>query len=514
MNHKPWLRKLFVRRLIIGILLLAQLAFIVFTIADKTMASAWLSPVLGLFSLLLALHIISTDSHNKSGYRMVWVVLLLAMPVVGIPFYFLFRAQSGTKRLNRRIKEIEFKAQPALALNPPRYEEALEKCKSHSNGLSYLQRFTRFPVCGRTQTKYYSPGEDFFVSLLEDLEKAEKYIFLEYFIVNEGEMWSAIEDVLSRKAKAGVDVRLLYDDMGCFLSLPTDFNRRLEEKGIQTAVFNPFTPFISAMQNNRDHRKICSVDGRIAYTGGINLADEYINRRERFGHWKDSALRLEGEGAWNLTVIFLEQWELTRNVREDYLRFYPWHLRQCPAEDDGFVLPYADSPVDDENIGEHVYLQIINSARDYLYICSPYLIVDDMLVSALSLCAKSGVDVRIITPGKADKPFVHFTTQSYYRQLILSGVRIYQYTDGFMHSKTFVSDDVVATVGTTNLDYRSLYLNFECGVWMYGSKAVMEVKQDFLDTLECCREMGAEDCRCSGLKRLWQDFLRLFAPLM
>jgi len=512
MNSKPWWRKLFVRRFIICILILAQIGFLVLSLMGQTEVITWLDPALRLFSILLALQIVS--ENNKSGYRMVWVVLLLLMPVVGIPFYFLFKAQSGTKKLNERIKEIEFKAQPSFAMNESCFEQAMEDCRSHSSGLSYLQRYTRFPVCRRTQTEYFSPGEKFFEALIEDLEKAEKYIFLEYFIVNEGHMWGVIEEILERKAGQGVDVRLLYDDMGCFLSLPADFDKRLERKGIKAAVFNPFTPFISAMQNNRDHRKICSVDGKIAYTGGINLADEYINKLERFGHWKDSALRLEGEAAWNLTVIFLEQWELTRRAKEDYLRFYPWHHTTCPVNDDGYALPYADSPVDDENIGEHVYLQIINSARDYLYICSPYLIVDDALASALSLCAKSGVDVRIITPGKADKPFVHFTTQSYYRQLIRSGVRIYQYTQGFMHSKTFVSDDVVATVGTTNLDYRSLYLNFECGVWMYGSRAVMQVKRDFLETLEHCHEMGADDCNCSGLKRIWQEFLRLFAPLM
>ncbi|MGI6029454.1 MAG: cardiolipin synthase [Candidatus Heteroscillospira sp.] len=512
MKNKSWFRTLFVRRFIIIILILLQTAFLVYPLVSQTAASAWAGPALQIVSVLLALRVISAG--QESGYRMVWVVLMLLVPVIGIPFYFLFRAQSGTKRLNRRIHEITFKAQPSFALNPSCYEDAKAACKSHSTGLNYLQLYTRFPVCRRTQTQYYSPGEYFFEALLKDLETARRYIFLEYFIVSEGYMWDAVFDILKRKAAQGVDVRLLYDDMGCFLTIPPDFDRRLEEVGIKCSVFMPFTPFVSAMQNNRDHRKICSVDGRIAYTGGINLADEYINRIDKHGHWKDSALRLEGEAAWNMTVIFLEQWELTRHVKEDYLRFYPWHTEECAVPDDGFVLPYADSPVDDENVGEHVYLHIINSARNYLYICSPYLIVDDTLASALSLSAKSGVDVRIITPDRADKRFVHFTTQSYYRQLIRSGVRIYQYTGGFMHSKTFVSDDVVATVGTTNLDYRSLYLNFECGVWMYGSRAVMQVKQDFLSTLEVCHEMGAEDCSCSGLKRLWQEFLRVFAPLM
>ncbi|MGE4353974.1 MAG: cardiolipin synthase [Oscillospiraceae bacterium] len=512
MNNRPWWRKLFVRRAIISILIIAQIAVLIFMLVDQTSASAWLGPALQVLSVVLVLQIVNTK--EKSGYRMVWVVLILLVPVAGIPFYFLFRVQSGTKRLNRRIREIEFKAQPCFELNPSCYEEAKRQCQCHRTGLSYLQNYTRFPVCCQTQTQYYSPGEQFFEALLVDLEKAEHYIFLEYFIVREGEMLSRVLEILERKVASGVDVRLLYDDMGCFLSLPVNFAQAMEKKGIKTSVFNPFTPFISAMQNNRDHRKICSIDGKIAYTGGINLADEYINYIEKYGHWKDSALRLEGCGAWNLTVIFLEQWELTRRKKEDYLRFYPWHTAKCEIENDGFVLPYADSPIDNENVGEHVYLQIINTARDYLYICSPYLIVDDTLASSLALAAKSGVDVRIITPDRADKRFVHFTTQSYYRQFIEAGVRIYQYTNGFMHSKTFVSDDVVATVGTTNLDYRSLYLNFECGVWMYDSKAVNQVKQDFLKTLEACHEIDAKACHCSGIRRLWQELLRLFAPLM
>ena len=512
MRKKPWLRRLLIRRAVISLLLLAQVIFIINLLFGQALTNGWFSLAMQLVSLFLVLRIVNT--REKPGYRVVWIVLLLAFPIIGIPLYFLFRVQSDTKKLDRRIRELEIKARPSLALNPPCSAEAKAACGEHSNTVGYLGDYAHFPVCRHTQTRFCPTGEEFYESMLRDLETAEHYIFLEYFIVNEGEMFSGIFDILRRKAAEGVDVRLLYDDMGCFLSLPADFDRMLEENGIKASVFNPFTPFLSAMQNNRDHRKICSVDGRIAYTGGVNLADEYINRKERFGHWKDSAIRLEGEAAWNMTVIFLEQWELTRHVKEDYLRFYPWHSEPCPNGDDGFVIPYADSPVDEDNVCEHVYMQMINSARRYLYICSPYLIVDDTLASAISLCAKSGVDVRIITPDKADKRFVHFTTQSYYRQFIRSGVRIYQYSGGFMHSKTFVSDDVVATVGTANLDYRSLYLHFEDCVWMYGSRAVAEVKDDFLKTLERCREMHEANCSCSGIKRLWQEILRLFGPLM
>ncbi len=512
MNNKHWYRSLFLRRAVIGILIIVQLIVVVYMFSNSGKQITWLAYFIQGASFVLALHVV--NKRVKSGYRMVWVVLILFSPFVGIPFYILHGLQTGSDRMHRRITDIRYQSNSALNLPPTCYEEAKTYCKRQLPCLSYLHNYAGFPVCKNTHTSFFSPGEIFFEALLLDLDRAENYIFLEYFILHEGEMWGKIEQILKRKVNAGVEVRILYDDMGCFLSLRSDFASYLESIGIKAAVFNPFSPFISTIQNNRDHRKICSIDGKVAYTGGINIGDEYINRIDRFGHWKDSALRLEGYGAWSLTVIFLQQWELTRKKRESYLRFYPWHGTEYKIESNGYVLPYADSPVDDDNVGEHVYLQIINAARHYLYICSPYLIVDDSLVSALSLAAKSGVDVRIITPDRADKKIVHFTTQSYYRQLINSGVRIFQYTDGFMHSKIFVSDDVVATVGTTNLDYRSLYLNFECGVWMYKTDSVKEVKEDFVNTLAVCHEMHAEDCVCSGLRRFVQEIARLFAPLM
>ncbi len=512
MKKHTWWRQLFLRRAIVSVLILMQVAFIAHMLLVRSQASMHMAETLHILSFALSIHII--NSKVKSGYRIVWLLLIFIAPVIGIPFYLLFRLQSGSQRLNRKIKEIEFRASPSFLINPACYDRAKIDCDNHLAGLNYLQNFTRFPVCNQTQTQFYSPGEDFLEALLPDLMAAQRYIFLEYFIISEGEMWSKIVAILEERAKAGLDVRVLYDDMGCFLSLPPDFATKLNEKGIKTMVFSPFSPFISSVQNNRDHRKICSIDGKVAYTGGINLADEYINHIDKHGHWKDCAIRLDGLAAWNLTVIFLEMWELTCRKSEEYFSFYPWLNSDCETPSDGYVLPYADSPMDDENVGEHVYLQIINSAKRYLYICSPYLIIDDALVTALTLAAKSGVDVRIITPDRADKRFVHFTTQSYYRELLAAGISIYQYTDGFMHSKTFVSDDVVATVGTTNMDYRSLYLNFECGVWLYGSKAVMQVKNDFLETLEKCHKIDSDSCRCSGIRAMWQEILRIFAPLM
>lgn len=348
-------------------------------------------------------------------------------------------------------------------------------------------------------------------ALLPELERAEKYIFIETFILEEGIMWDSILEVLKRKAAQGVLVRVLYDDMGCFLTLPPDYAQKLAQYGIEAAVFNPFQPFLTVKQNNRDHRKITVIDGKVAFTGGINLADEYINAVEKYGHWRDSAIYLRGDAAWSFALIFLQMWQLVTKQREDIDQYRP-------ATDftthDGFVQPYADSPTDDDNVGEHVYLQIINNAKRYLYINTPYLIVDDSMISALCLAAKSGVDVRILTPHRWDKRIVHFTTRSYYRELLRSGVKIYEYTIGFNHAKTFVSDDAVATVGTTNLDFRSLYHHFECGTVLYGSRAVMEVKEDFLNTLPICHEITQQELRSNVFVRMAQDVLRLFAPLM
>jgi cardiolipin synthase len=306
------------------------------------------------------------------------------------------------------------------------------------------------------------------------------------------------------------------------MSLPANYKNNLEEKGIKCYVFNPFRPILSSLQNNRDHRKIISIDGKVAFTGGLNLADEYINTVDRFGHWKDAAIMLEGAGAWSLTLIFLEMWNTQESSLSEgspggnnrYSAFYPWKENPCTVESDGFAQPYADSPIDEENVGEHVYIQIINKAKKYVYINTPYLVIDDSLLSVLCLAAKSGIDIRIITPRRWDKWIVAITSRSYYRQLIAAGVKVYEYTSGFNHGKTFVCDDAVATVGTTNLDFRSLYLHFECGVLLYRSDAVQSVKADFLRTLPASHEVALNECARNAFQRIFLDVLRIFAPLM
>lgn len=511
MNQR-WFRALFRRRALVIALLLIQIAFVGVLIFTGSQAFQWINVVLRIVSFLAALYIVS--KKDKGAYKTAWIFLILTFPLFGGLMYLLVHSQATTRWVAKEIRRSEEKAAPLYRLPGDGYAQAEAAIGDRFPQVRYLQNYMDFPVYTHTATTYYSPGEEMFAALLPELEKAEHYIFLEFFIIHEGVMWNSILEILKRKAKQGVTVRLIYDDMGCFLLLPTDYPKQLEQMGISCVKFNPFRPFLSAIQNNRDHRKIISIDGKVAFTGGINLADEYINAIERFGHWKDSAIKVEGEAAWSFTLMFLQMWDACRRENEDFSRYYPWQTNPCPVIGDGFVQPYADTPMDTENVGEHVYLQILNQAKDYVYINTPYLIVDDSMVSALTLAAKRGVDVRIITPHKWDKWAIHMTTRSYYRELVKAGVKIYEYTNGFNHSKTFVSDDCTATVGTTNLDFRSLYLHFECGALLFNCEAVSQVKEDFLNTLTICQPITEEDCRHNVFVRLFQDILRLFAPLM
>lgn len=507
-----WLRKLLRRRMLVAFLIIAQAAFFIYLVVSGSMLSQRLSRLLTITSILVVLYIVS--KRDKGSYKTLWVFLILSFPILGGLLYLLITCQTTTRIMRKDISRVQEKTKKLYSLPGDGYMDAETVTGSHYPQIRYLQDYAGFPVYSHTRTAYFSPGEAFLEELLKQLEKAEHYVFLEFFIVQEGVMWDSIFEILKRKAAQGVKVRLIYDDLGCFFMLPTDFVKQLERVGIECAIFNPFRPFLTVKQNNRDHRKIVVIDGKVAFTGGINLADEYINAVEKYGHWKDSAIMLEGKAAWSFTLMFLEMWEICKKTDEDIASYYPWQFTPCDIAPDGLVQPYADSPMDADNVGEHVYLQILNEAKDYVYINTPYLIVDDSMVSALCLAARRGVDVRIVTPHIWDKWVVHMTTRSYYRELIRAGVKIYEYTDGFIHAKSFVSDDVIGTVGTTNMDYRSLYLHFECGTWMYGSRAVTQIKQDFMNTLPICQRIEEKDCAKYLISKLFQEVLRLFAPLM
>lgn len=510
--HQHWLRVLFRRRMFTILLLVLQVWFLVNLVIGGSQLSRHISRLLTVVSITAVLYIVSRK--DKGAYKTAWSILILSFPLFGGLMYLLFNIQSSKLRFSKNVIHTQEKAKSLYGLPGIRLDAAAEQMPEYHPQIHYLQNYAGFPIYTDTETYYLTPGERMLDALLSSLEKAEEYIFLEYFIVQEGVMWNSILEILKRKASQGVIVRLIYDDMGCFFTLPKNYSEQLKKYGIQCAVFRPFRPVLTVKQNNRDHRKIAIIDGKVAFTGGINLADEYINAIEKHGHWKDAAIMLKGKAAWSFALIFLQMWELCTCVDEDYRAFYPWAEQKCPAHGKGFVQPYADSPMDEENVGEHVYLQILNNAKKYVYINTPYLIVDDSMLSALCLAAKSGVDIRIVTPHRWDKWLVHMTTRSYYRELIKAGVKIYEYTNGFIHSKTFVSDDRTATVGTTNLDFRSLYLHYECGVLLFESGAVMEVKENFLQTLDVCKPITEKDCKANIVVRLIQDILRLFAPLM
>ena len=507
-----WLWKLFRRRMLIAVLIIAQAAFFIYLVASGSMVSQQLSRILTVVSVLVVLYIVS--KRDKGAYKTLWVFLILCFPILGGLLYLIVTCQSATRVMRRDIQKAQEKTRQLYSMPGDDYEEAEKRTGSHFPQVRYLQNYVGYSVYANTRTTYLCPGEQFHKALLTQLEKAEHYIFLEFFIVQEGVFWDSILEILKRKASQGVKVRLIYDDLGCFFMLPTDFVKQMEHSGIECAIFNPFRPLLTVKQNNRDHRKIVVIDGKVAFTGGINLADEYINAYEKHGHWKDTAVMLEGKAAWSFTMLFLQMWELTTGKEEDCEVYYPWRGCPLPTFSDGYAAPYADTPHDGDNVGEHVYLQILHNAKHYVYINTPYLILDDSILSALCLAAKSGVDIRITTPHKADKWWVHMTTRSYYRQLLEAGVKIYEYTPGFLHAKSFVSDDAVAAIGSVNLDFRSLYLHFECGVWLYGGRAVAQLRDDYLQTLACCQPITAEDCRHRLPVRLLQACLRLVAPLM
>lgn len=356
-----------------------------------------------------------------------------------------------------------------------------------------------------------------FPVLLEELKKAEHFIFMEYFIVEHGVMWDAILQVLETKVAEGVEVRFMYDGMGNLFTLPHGYEKAMQEKGIQCKIFAPVRPALSSYQNNRDHRKICVIDGHTAFTGGVNLADEYINQRVRFGHWKDTAVLIKGKAVDSFTMMFLQLWDVTERDGEEYRRFL------CPPEFHmpagmaygGFVMPYADSPLDGENVGESVYLDILGRSRRYVHITTPYLILDDTTLAALKFAAKRGVEVIIIMPHIPDKLYAYLLARSYYAELLRAGVQIYEYTPGFIHAKMFTSDDEKAVVGTINLDFRSLYLHFECASYFFRNAVVMDVEEDFQKTLAKSERITLENCRkYPFIRRFAGKALRILAPLM
>ena len=461
-------------------------------------------------SWIFVLYIISGKSNP--AYKMAWIIPILGLPVFGITLYALFGGSRLSKRLRRKMGDIDQGLEKTMVQDPA----VLEALRWHDPGAAvqaqYLSNTVHCPVYQNTLTDYYPSGEAFFAQVFQSLETAQRTIYLEYFILEEGRIWNRILEILTRKAAQGVDVRLLYDDFGCIRRLSADYERRMEARGIHAKAFNRFIPILNSRLNNRDHRKFLLIDGVEGFTGGVNLADDYANLGKRpFGQWKDCAIRLRGDAVWSMTVMFLSMWNyVTQSQTVDL----PPADRDQPGAM-GYVQPYMDSPLDDEAVGRTVFMNMIARARHYVWIMTPYLIIDEAMAETLTNAAKAGIDVRIITPGIPDKPYVYEMTRANYSPLLEGGVRIFEYSPGFVHSKLFLSDDLSAAVGTVNLDFRSLYLHFEDGVWLYRAACMADIRADFDQTFPQCREVTLAQARQVPLPRqFYRAILRLISPLM
>ncbi len=465
-----------------------------------------------LLSVAVMIHILNEKSDPS--FKLVWIIPVLIFPVFGACFYLFVQLQIGTKFIAKRLEIVIKETDPFLEQN----EEVIENLKKESLHMTRLANYMNqrggYPIYQNTEVTYFPLGEDKFEEMKKQLKAAKKFIFLEYFIVERGIMWNSILEILEEKVKEGVEVRFLYDGMCCMILLPYSYPEKMKEKGIKCKMFSPIKPALSTYQNNRDHRKILVIDGHTAFTGGVNLADEYINKVERFGHWKDTAIMLKGDAVKSFTFMFLQMWNINEREKENYSQYLlPPALEQ--KGELGFVMPYGDSPMDKESVGELVYMDILDTAKRYVHIMTPYLILDSQMIRALSYAAKSGVETVIIMPHIPDKIFAYLLASTYYQELLEAGVKIYEYTPGFVHAKVFVSDDEKAVVGTINLDFRSLYLHFECAGMIYKNPEVKKIEEDFQNTLLKCQEITIEECKKYPFYKKWVGkVLRLFAPLM
>ncbi|MGE4484870.1 MAG: cardiolipin synthase [Oscillospiraceae bacterium] len=466
-----------------------------------------------LISAALVVHVINMNSNP--AYKIAWIIPIVLLPVFGTLLYLMFGKNRLPKWKKERMQDIQNKYDETMKGLPSSIEKLRAENEDAALQAGYIEKVAAVPVFEKTETLYLESGEVMFEHMLEELQKAKRFIFLEYFIIRPGEMWDSILAILEEKVKAGLDVRVLYDDLGCIFNLSSRYFEILEAKGIRCCPFNRLVPILSSRFNNRDHRKICVIDGVVGFTGGVNLADEYINAFVRHGHWQDCGIMLRGDAVWSFTVMFLSMWGFASKTRDDFLKFRPSPEALESVRDDGYVMPFTDTPIDDEAVGETVYMNMISRAKRYVYICTPYLVIDNEMVTCLTAAAKSGIDVRIIVPHIPDKKLVHALTRSFYEILIANGVKVYEYTPGFMHSKTFLCDDEYGVVGSINLDYRSLYLHYECAAWLYGCSALAVMKAEYLGTLEKCEEITLEWClKVEWYKRLGHSILRAFAPIV
>lgn len=544
------------RAVFVALSILFQLSWIIFRILEINKNHPWAVIVLDIVALILVLFIYIKQIN--STIKMLWIMLILVSPILGVCLYLLFGRSDVTKGMRKRFERIDTELRGKFQQKSKVLEELEKQDLGVANQSRYILNYGKYPVYENTDVEYYPDALLALEAQKEAMTKAKKYIFMEYFAIEDSQAFAGIYEILKKKVKEGVEVRILYDDVGSLGYINHDFARKLEKDGIYCRIFNPVIPFLNIFMNNRDHRKLTVIDGTVAFTGGYNLADEYFNFTHPYGQWKDTGIKMQGDAVTSMAAIFLQMWNSVKKTDTDYDRFIVCNgslkseiikenevskismenvvsgineeneicqtlledgvvdeSKHCERSDKGFVQPYADSPLDSELTGESVYLNIIKNAKRYVYFMTPYLIISDEMARELTLAAKRGVDVRIITPGIPDKKMVYRVTRSYYNALARHEVKIYEYTPGFCHGKMCLCDDQIATIGTINMDYRSLYLHFENGVFLYACEAIKDIKADFDATMKISENV-TEKYKYPGsvFVRIFKSILRLVAPLL
>ncbi len=510
-GHKGLVYALFSRFGLVLLMLLVQIATIVavYNIFKEYIPHYYAFSLV--FSTIMVLVLINSRMDPSS--QVTWLIIIMIMPVFGSLLYIYTQSDFGHRALKKRTDTLIGNARDIIPQNPEVMRKFREECPGAAAMSAYLRQNSCRPVYAGSDVKYFPSGEDKFAELLVQLRKAEQFIFLEYFIIDEGIMWGQILEILAEKAKNGVEVRVMYDGTCEFSLLPSSYPKKLQKLGISCKVFAPLTPFLSTHYNYRDHRKILVIDGKVAFTGGINLADEYINVKERFGHWKDTAIMVSGDAVRSFTMLFLQMWNI--NEPKPDFGVYVEHSGEAVPNAKGYVIPYGDCPLSSEKPGERVYMDILYRATRYVHIMTPYLVLDGAMQTALEFAAERGVDVSLILPGIPDKKATNALAKNHYKRLLDHGVKIYEYTPGFVHAKVFVSDDREAVVGTINLDYRSLYHHFECAAYMYGTGCIPQIEEDFRQTLEKCRRVTYETIKKENpITKLVGFIMKAIAPLI
>lgn len=469
--------------------------------------------VFTILAVLFVVHLVG--KRDESSYKLLWAIVIVAFPILGAILYLTLGHKSTGSKLKKKLTATKLDLTKGRDYKA---EEELAKIKADDlrigQSLEFINDSTGFPVWKNGTSKYYPLGEDMFVDMCEDLKKAQKFVYIEYFIIQRGKFWDTLVDILAERAAHGVDVRVMYDDLGSIATYSAKDIVDLSKRGITCIPFNPFF-LIKSQLNNRDHRKIMVIDGVVAYSGGVNLADEYINEIHPFGVWKDIGFRITGDAVKNYTYMFVEFWNAFTRKEENkidaFLIKFP-EVEYC--KENGYILPYYDSPMRDEHTSNILFAEMLSSATDYVWFYTPYLMLGDALFDAFIRAARRGVDVRIIMPGIPDKKLVYRLGRSYYPDLVKAGVKIYEYTPGFVHAKAFLADDKICGIGTVNLDYRSLFLHFECNSVFYKADIMKDLKKDYLATLDECRPVTAEDTKKGPLGRFIDDLLKVIAPLL